>query len=147
LLISFIRVWLEQHLSGLITSPCDGTVLYLGPVDRETRMLEQVKGVTYNMDEFLGDHRQLYQCVIYLAPGDYHHFQSPADWTVRTRRHFTGEAFKLSHIIPIFFLDRMFFTASCNPSTSPYCPTYQLFDLETILTDSILLSKFVAKTK
>ncbi|KAL5962540.1 Phosphatidylserine decarboxylase proenzyme mitochondrial [Taenia solium] len=97
--------------TAIINSPCDGTVLYLGPVDPETRMLEQVKGTTYNMDEFLGPlagddtrqgktgHRQLYQCVIYLAPGDYHHFQSPANWTVRIRRHFTGEAFKLSYII------------------------------------------------
>lgn len=95
-------------------SPCDGTVLYLGPVDLETRMLEQVKGTTYSMDEFLGpladngtrqgktDHCQFYQCVIYLAPGDYHHFQSPTNWTVKIRRHFTGKVIILSNIIPGF---------------------------------------------
>jgi len=33
---------------------------------------------------------RLYQCVIYLSPGEYHHFHSPADWLVTGRRHFPG---------------------------------------------------------
>lgn len=77
-------------------------------------MLEQVKGVTYHMDRFLGaglegiagstarsepgdldlepdNHkRQFYHIVLYLAPGDYHHFHSPVDWSVLVRRHFPG---------------------------------------------------------
>ena len=32
----------------------------------------------------------LYQCVVYLSPGEYHHFHSPADWIVTGRRHFPG---------------------------------------------------------
>lgn len=33
----------------------------------------------------------LYNCVIYLAPGDYHRFHSPAKWCVNFRRHFPGK--------------------------------------------------------
>lgn len=33
----------------------------------------------------------LYQCVVYLAPGDYHRFHSPVQWTVNFRRHFQGK--------------------------------------------------------
>lgn len=71
--------------------------------------IEQVKGVTYRLDKFLGSsslsdtavasapcesmepQKCLYHIIIYLAPGDYHHFHSPADWTVYTRRHFPGK--------------------------------------------------------
>lgn len=38
----------------------------------------------------------LYFAVIYLAPGDYHRFHSPANWVVERRRHFAGELFSVS---------------------------------------------------
>ncbi|KAK8041255.1 hypothetical protein PG994_014262 [Apiospora phragmitis] len=38
----------------------------------------------------------LYYTVIYLAPGDYHRFHSPADWVVERRRHFAGELYSVS---------------------------------------------------
>ncbi|XP_026278781.1 phosphatidylserine decarboxylase proenzyme, mitochondrial [Frankliniella occidentalis] len=38
----------------------------------------------------------LYQCVVYLAPGDYHRFHSPAQWTVNFRRHFQGDLLSVS---------------------------------------------------
>jgi phosphatidylserine decarboxylase len=76
-----------------LVSPCDGTVLHFGTI--HTGEIEQVKGVTYSLEKFLGENtwnnnntnskdyrtsllhktheeNTLYQCVIYLAPGDYH---------------------------------------------------------------------------
>ena len=91
-------------------SPADGKVLYFGHV--ESGRLEQVKGVTYRLQKFLGPdsslapylgqttdntsypnaiQKELYHVIIYLGPGDYHHFHSPANWTANKRRHFPGE--------------------------------------------------------
>ena len=39
---------------------------------------------------------ELYYCVIYLAPGDYHRFHSPVSWVVTSRRHFAGELYSVS---------------------------------------------------
>ncbi|PVU88908.1 hypothetical protein BB561_005649 [Smittium simulii] len=134
-------------------SPADGKVLHFGRV--EGNNIEQVKGITYKIDSFLGkehsdngkseqsskqtepfteinsveysvenllgaetpnnentkplkhpshinnystqpQYNQLYYAVIYLAPGDYHRFHSPADMAVKVRRHFNGELYSVS---------------------------------------------------
>ena len=94
-------------------SPADGRVLHFGTVDNG--VVEQVKGVNYAIKAFLGPHplsgsktdhnvedqdyhrkmnlkpgNQLYNCIVYLSPGDYHRFHSSADWTISHRRHFPG---------------------------------------------------------
>jgi phosphatidylserine decarboxylase len=38
----------------------------------------------------------LYYAVVYLAPGNYHRFHSPANWVVESRRHFAGELYSVS---------------------------------------------------
>ncbi|KAM9304753.1 phosphatidylserine decarboxylase proenzyme, mitochondrial-like [Gastrophryne carolinensis] len=98
-----------------VVSPCDGHVLHCG----RTRgaQIEQVKGLTYSLESFLGpqDWREqanaglpflqqlgvhpanrLFHHVIYLAPGDYHRFHSPADWIIQHRRHFPGTLLSVS---------------------------------------------------
>ncbi|CAD7092821.1 unnamed protein product [Hermetia illucens] len=97
-----------------LVSPADGRVLHFGSAT-ESR-IEQVKGITYSLDAFLGPpswtknencsscadalklnkDSALYQCVIYLAPGDYHRFHSPAKWEPEIRRHFTGQLLSVS---------------------------------------------------
>jgi phosphatidylserine decarboxylase len=110
--------------TAAVVSPADGIVVHFGKVDDER--VEQVKGVNYSLRTFLGPNcwsdgcassdlsnqekyhhdlmikneaTSLYHCVIYLAPGDYHRFHSPADWSVKFRRHFSG---KLLSIRPTF---------------------------------------------
>ncbi|KAI1429574.1 phosphatidylserine decarboxylase-domain-containing protein [Xylaria sp. FL1777] len=43
-----------------------------------------------------GGKTTLYYAVVYLAPGDYHRFHSPANWVVERRRHFSGELYSVS---------------------------------------------------
>ncbi|AET40785.1 phosphatidylserine decarboxylase 1 Ecym_6413 [Eremothecium cymbalariae DBVPG len=180
---------------NVIVCPSDGRVLQLGIIDSETGDVEQIKGITYSVKEFLGTHAhpmitrgsssealasnegdehkhrefarlnnipyslrdligdtpgdhtpeshiqpiqyesegdtvlpeakiyasktmkllgelsthfvdkltsndpnntQLYFAVIYLAPGDYHHYHSPVNWVCKLRRHFPGELFSVA---------------------------------------------------
>lgn len=106
-------------------SPCDGKILSCGP--SRTDRIEQVKGVTYSLENFLGENiwsRQngesyynsllknkeniLHHCTIYLAPGDYHRFHSPCDWTAKYRRHFSGKLLSvnpwIASIVPDLFV-------------------------------------------
>lgn len=95
----------EIDQKSTLVSPVDGKLLHLGIVEDD--ILEQIKGVTYCLKTFLGpnhtkvgmttdspkvegEEKQLYHCVIYLSPGDFHWFYSPADWKVAVRRHFPG---------------------------------------------------------
>ncbi|KAG8177573.1 hypothetical protein JTE90_011739 [Oedothorax gibbosus] len=102
------------HPGKCLVSPSDGQILHFGKI--ENGLIEQVKGITYSLKSFLGldslsnsseelsvtdekyeksvlknKDNDLYHCVIYLAPGDYHKFHSPAEWSVNSRKHFHGE--------------------------------------------------------
>lgn len=115
-----------------VVCPSDGVILNCGAVTED--QVEQVKGVTYSLNHFLGPqtfprgeslslsasgksttlnlvssfnnsssedtryeeklkhdkNNNLYHCIIYLAPGDYHRFHSPTDWKISHRRYFPG---------------------------------------------------------
>ncbi|KAG7214112.1 hypothetical protein KM043_001470 [Ampulex compressa] len=114
-----------------MVSPSDGRILHFGPVT--SCRVEQVKGATYNLRHFLGDTKvsphiqlqrfteeddrvyvrsllknvenQLYQLIVYLAPGDYHRFHSPADWQIEYRRHFQGKLLSVNPRIARFLPD------------------------------------------
>lgn len=103
--------------SSCLVSPCDGRILHCGPATSD--IIEQVKGVTYTLEQFFGEiswstqktsesyyksllkngENILHQCVIYLAPGDYHRFHSPCDWKAIFRRHFSGKLLSVNPTI------------------------------------------------
>uniref|UniRef100_H2Y279 phosphatidylserine decarboxylase n=1 Tax=Ciona intestinalis TaxID=7719 RepID=H2Y279_CIOIN len=93
------------HENAKIVFPSDGKILTQGTA--ETGMVEQVKDMTYSLMKFLGpltdpEKNQLYQCVIYLAPGNLHGFSSPVDWTIKHRRHFPGDLLSVNPKIASF---------------------------------------------
>lgn len=168
---------------NVVVCPSDGKILKIGIIDSESGEIEQVKGLTYSIKDFLGTHShptmsksessldlnsdeekhkefarqidfrlsdqgghesehylnvkeegdkvieeakpsisksmkllnelslmpgsyhmpynepndtQLYFAVVYLAPGDYHHYHSPVNWVCKLRRHFPGDLFSVA---------------------------------------------------
>eukprot|EP00055_Hartaetosiga_balthica_P016645 m.105936 g.105936 ORF g.105936 m.105936 type:complete len:343 (+) comp9143_c0_seq2:1-1029(+) len=82
---------------ALINSPADCKVLACGEVDSKG-FVDQVKGVRYNVSHLLGESvgeaqegNALFHCVLYLAPGDYHRFHSPVEWTSDKLTHIAGD--------------------------------------------------------
>ncbi|CAK8676754.1 unnamed protein product [Clavelina lepadiformis] len=108
-----------------IVSPVDGRIMHNAVVCNG--MVEQIKGVSYSLKAFLGPNlandsstpshkfgrclmddpklHDLYSCVIYLSPGDYHRFHSPASWQMRQRRHFTGDLLSVNPRMVSWFPD------------------------------------------
>ncbi|KAL0480042.1 phosphatidylserine decarboxylase [Acrasis kona] len=87
-----------------LVSPVDGEVVAFGRVNAENNyMIEQVKGLTYPVEQLLDmvgedelnqiKNKNLYYCVFYLAPGDYHRYHSPTDFVVEKRKHIPGYLF------------------------------------------------------
>uniref|UniRef100_A0A914YR75 phosphatidylserine decarboxylase n=1 Tax=Panagrolaimus superbus TaxID=310955 RepID=A0A914YR75_9BILA len=84
-----------------IVSPADGLIVHYGEI-KEGDKIVYVKGQDFDLDEFLGpckvhlqSHMKLYQICIYLTPGSYHSFHSPAKWTMKEIYHHPGDLFKV----------------------------------------------------
>ncbi|OMJ10528.1 Phosphatidylserine decarboxylase proenzyme 1, mitochondrial [Smittium culicis] len=57
------------------------------------------KGEARVLPKAISKDRDLFYAVVYLAPGDYHRFHSPANFTATNRRHFHGELYSVSPYI------------------------------------------------
>lgn len=105
-----------SQLPGIV-SPVDGRVLVCGEILGDE--LEQIKGKTYSLQQFLGTDietlrkypshstKRLYQIVIYLSPGDYHRIHFPVECLLHKRCHFPGTLFPVNYpflkLIPRLF--------------------------------------------
>lgn len=82
---------------SLLVAPSDGKVLAVGTIEppfaSQGVFPEQIKGVSYPLKDLVTDDvyaqlvsskKPIHYCTIYLAPGDYHRFHSPTDWTQET---------------------------------------------------------------
>lgn len=100
-----------ESCNGLVNA-CDGTLLHCGELngtDMETVYPEQVKGSLYPLKELIGEETvkgivkkpgtSLYYCTIYLAPGDYHRFHSPAKMRIESVEKFSGEVLSVAPIM------------------------------------------------
>ena len=80
---------------GSLVSPCDGKVIRIAEVDLDNYTIDPVKGIAYGLDEFLLGEKddsklksmlqlakergnKVMFMIIYLCPGDYHRYHSPA---------------------------------------------------------------------
>ena len=97
-----LRVGVRHIVDEEMVSPADGQILAYGKLDDTTGLFpEQIKGVRYPLEKFLGKEsitldfgngKSLYYCTIYLAPGSYHRFHSPAnDFKVKSVERVPGE--------------------------------------------------------
>ncbi|KAG4301865.1 hypothetical protein PCK1_001841, partial [Pneumocystis canis] len=64
--------------------------------DIDVNEIENDNVLGHNTINKLKEGNRLYFAVIYLSPGDYHRFHSPANWVVEKRRYFSGELFSVS---------------------------------------------------
>lgn len=88
-----------------LVSPADGKVMAIGRIEvpfardpsdgTALAFPEAIKGVSYPLKQLVtpsifsqltaSADRPLHYCTIYLSPGDYHRFHSPANWTKRLK--------------------------------------------------------------
>jgi phosphatidylserine decarboxylase len=98
-----------------VVSPVDGRVSNFGTVDSSDFTLEQIKGMSYKLSDFLGELPEvrtagnvLKYCTIYLAPGDYHRIHAASDWSIEGCAHFAGNLFPVApavvRVVPNLFV-------------------------------------------
>uniref|UniRef100_A0A7S4FDZ2 phosphatidylserine decarboxylase n=1 Tax=Eutreptiella gymnastica TaxID=73025 RepID=A0A7S4FDZ2_9EUGL len=103
-----------DHQAALV-SPADGVVLQCGVVGQEGELC--IKGVPYDEREFVQEDAsipaplqrgtQRLFCIIYLAPGDYHRFHSPATWRLCSYTHISGHLYSV-HPLAVKWLTGLF---------------------------------------
>jgi len=84
-----------------LLSPVDGRCMSISRLstDPAKQWIPMVKGSNYHIPMFVGDEQLrtpksgycYYSIVLYLSPADYHHFHSPCDMKITSRKHIVGQ--------------------------------------------------------
>ncbi|KAI8801750.1 phosphatidylserine decarboxylase-domain-containing protein [Cladochytrium replicatum] len=90
--VNAIEYSLDQMLGDSPEMSADGSQMSEGERSRLLEHRNHLHGAGHTTREG----NALFYTVIYLAPGDYHRFHSPTNWTVEKRRHCVGELFSVS---------------------------------------------------
>ncbi|CAD8109255.1 unnamed protein product [Paramecium sonneborni] len=98
----FTRQIKPRKIECGIISPADSKILSISKITKNECLL--VKRVTYQIGQFLTgikgyemefkkrqESSNLWSCIFYLAPGDYHRYHCPVDFIARTRLHIPGK--------------------------------------------------------
>eukprot|EP00924_Labyrinthula_sp_SR-Ha-C_P003343 snap_masked-scaffold_15-processed-gene-6.14-mRNA-1 protein AED:1.00 eAED:1.00 QI:0/-1/0/0/-1/1/1/0/337 len=95
-----------------LVSPVDATIIDLGNLDQRNMaeknlsVFQKIKRQNFSLedligplDEKFGKDLNLKYIVMYLSPGDYHHFHSPGNFKVNEKRYFPGALYPLGGIL------------------------------------------------
>jgi phosphatidylserine decarboxylase len=91
---------LDTH--AVLTSPADGRVESMGPVDRNRTFT--VKGRPYSVEELVGSASEARRyegglgCVVYLSPRDYHRVHAPVSGTISHITSLPGDYYPVNSI-------------------------------------------------
>ncbi|ORZ00341.1 phosphatidylserine decarboxylase-domain-containing protein [Syncephalastrum racemosum] len=98
--VNGIHYSLDELLGGGQQVPSsvgpDGLAPNAKPEDSQTLAKSSDHMASVHEEHHVRPGHSLFFCVVYLAPGDYHRFHSPANWVIQSRRHFAGELFSVS---------------------------------------------------
>lgn len=87
---------------NILISPSDSAIMEQGRIFMGDSRLSalQIKGMSYPIDEFLGENKQNLNALdsasplsfinLYLSPSDYHHYHAPCDMQILQARYFGG---------------------------------------------------------
>ena len=80
----------ERHTENKEADSSQEDVYSLSSDNRDSRNIVEQNEMGLKSQNFDIAKSTMYYCILYLAPGDYHWFHSPTEWTIEHRRHIPG---------------------------------------------------------
>eukprot|EP01129_Flabellula_baltica_P009927 TRINITY_DN4138_c0_g1_i2.p1 TRINITY_DN4138_c0_g1~~TRINITY_DN4138_c0_g1_i2.p1 ORF type:complete len:252 (-),score=50.55 TRINITY_DN4138_c0_g1_i2:25-780(-) len=92
-----------------MVSPVDGVLLHSGVVSKENSLMEQIRGIPFNLIDLVGPSSKLlpavyrpskkgnnlHYCILYVGKKDYHRMHAPSNVILQERSYFPGYHFPI----------------------------------------------------